>query len=145
MRAIADAMYLQGFWLEAQIALHLLPERGLPAVHFKLVWFEHSHGHGGICSDRLVRRCVFGAQLELPLLTFACRCKTIYFETQVRKDIVIDDVVEKNGIRIEGFLRQDYAIIKRFVVVANGSAPAYQPPDGRLPRSNSMPLDRNSL
>lgn len=138
-------MYLWSFWLEAQITLDLLPERGLPPVHFKLAWVEHSHGHGGIGSDRLVRCCVFGAQLELPLLTFACRCKTIYFETQVRKDIVIDDVVEKNGIRIEGFLRQDYAIIKRFVVVANGSAPAYQPPDGRLPRSNSMPLDRNTL
>ena len=145
MRAIAVTMYLWSSWLETQIALHLLPERGLPPIHFKLAWLEYSHGHGGIGSDRLVRCSVFGTQLELPLLTFACRRKAVYFKTKVRKDIVIDDVVKKNGIRIEGFLRQDYAIIKRFVVVANGSAPAYQPPDGRLPRSNSMPLDPNSL
>ena len=130
---------------ETHITLNLLPERRLPPVHFELARFEYSHGHGGIGPDGLIRRCVFGTQLELAFLTFPSRGQSVHFKTQVRQDIVIDDVVEKHGIRVEGFLRQDYAIIKRFVVVANGSAPTYRPPDGRLPRSNFMPLDRNSL
>jgi hypothetical protein len=130
---------------ETQIALDLLPERRLPPVHFELVRFEYGHGHGGIGSNGIICRCVFGTQLESAFLTFPRRGQAVHFKTQVRQDIVIDDVVEKYGIRVEGFLRQDYAIIKRFVVVANGSAPTYRPPDGRLPISNFMPLDRISL
>jgi len=50
-------------------------------------------------------------------------CQTIDLETQVRKYVIVDDVIEEYGIRIEGLFRQNYAIIKRFGLAANGYYP----------------------
>ena len=42
-------------------------------------------------------------------------------QAQVRQHLVIDDVVEEHGVRVEGFLRQDDAVFagKCFVVTDN--------------------------
>lgn len=130
---------------ETQITLDLLPKRGLPSIDLELSRFEHRYRHGRIRLDGLICRHVFRAQLQFPLPSFTRGSQAVHFQAQVRQDIIVDDVIEKDSIRVEGLLRQDYAVIKRFVVVANGSAPTFQPPDGRVPKGNSMPLARDSL
>ncbi|MCH7821442.1 MAG: hypothetical protein IIA07_05435 [Proteobacteria bacterium] len=42
-------------------------------------------------------------------------------QAQIRQDIIIDNVVKKNSVRVEAFLRQDDTVIIGFVV-ANGGA-----------------------
>jgi hypothetical protein len=51
-------------------------------------------------------------QLESPSFLICSIGEAVDSETQVRQDLVIDDVVKKDGVRIEGFLRQDDAIIE---------------------------------
>lgn len=48
--------------------------------------------------------------------------QAINCQTQVRQDIIVNDILQENRIRIEGFLGQKDAIIKGFVV-ANGTVP----------------------
>lgn len=48
--------------------------------------------------------------------------QTIYCQTKAWQDIVIDDVLEKHGIRIEGFPVQDDAFIK-IPIFTNGPSP----------------------
>lgn len=108
--------------LETDIAPDLLPPARLPAVNLELLGIERRLGQRGVGRQRLVRRNILGKQLELVVLAFRRRRQTIDGETQVRQHFVIDDVIEENGIRVEGFFRQDDALIKGFVA-ANGSGP----------------------
>jgi hypothetical protein len=55
---------------------------------------------------------ILGPQLESPSFLICSIGEAVDSETQVRQDLVIDDVVKKDGVRIEGFLRQDDAIIE---------------------------------
>ncbi len=48
--------------------------------------------------------------------------QSIYRQAKAWQDIVIDDVLEKHGIRIEGFPVQDDAFIK-ILFFANGTSP----------------------
>ena len=108
---------------EADVALDLLPERGLPPVDLELVGIENRDWHSRIRSDRVIGGNVFRTQLKPALLTFAGGCQPVYFEAQVGQHLVINDVVEEYGIRIERIFRQDHAVIKGFALVANGVCP----------------------
>jgi hypothetical protein len=63
-------------------------------------------------TDPLVCGNILGPQLESPSFLICSIGEAVDSETQVRQDLVIDDVVKKDGVRIEGFLRQDDAIIE---------------------------------
>jgi hypothetical protein len=87
-----------------------------------LLGTEQCDRHGGIGLDCVVRGNVFGAQLQSTFLAVFGLGQTINLKIQIRQHIVVDDVLEKYGVRIEGFLRQDDAIIKN-LVPANGTIP----------------------
>jgi hypothetical protein len=56
------------------------------------------------------------------MLLLAGLGQTVHCQAQVRQDIIVNDILQENRIRIEGFLVQNDAIIKGFVV-ANGTVP----------------------
>ena len=62
--------------------------------------------------------------------------QAVDLETQVRQNVVIDDVIEKHGFGIESVLCQDYAVIECFVVLTDGSAPFVRT------KHNCMPTGR---
>jgi hypothetical protein len=98
--------------LETNITLELAPERGLPAVNFELLGIELRGRHRRIGRYRFVRGALMGSYLEPALAAVGAIGEPVDGQTQVREDLVIDDIVEEYGIRIEGVLRQDDAIVK---------------------------------
>ena len=56
------------------------------------------------------------------MLAFGILSQPVDGETQVGQDIVINDIVKENGVRIERILGQYDAIVECFVV-ANGPNP----------------------
>jgi len=108
--------------LKADDALHPAPEGRLPARDLELLGIELYDRQRGVRADLLIRGDVLRAQLKAMVLTFSRRRKAVDLEAQIRQHIVIDDVVKKYGIRIEGFLRQDDAIIE-WPVLADGDIP----------------------
>jgi len=69
---------------------------------------------------RLIRCHITGTKLQAAMLLLAGLSQTVYCQAQVRQNIVINNILQENRIRIEGFLGQNDAIIKGFVV-ANGT------------------------
>jgi hypothetical protein len=65
---------------------------------------------------------VLRPHLEPALPSLCSVGKAIDREAQVGQDLVIDDIVEKYGVRVEGFLRQDDAIIE-WPVLADSAVP----------------------
>jgi hypothetical protein len=63
-------------------------------------------------ADRLIRGDILGPQFEPAFLPVCAIGQAVDSETQVRQDLVIDDIVKKYRIRVEGFLRQDDALIE---------------------------------
>ena len=59
-----------------------------------------------------VVRGVFGTHFEVRGMDGTRIGQTVDGETQVRQHVIVDDVVEEHGIRIEGVLRQDDAIVE---------------------------------
>ena len=98
--------------LEANVALDLLPETRLPSINVELIIAECCYRHGRIGRNRFICSNIFGTQFERSSLTIACVCESVNCETWARQNLVVDNVVEKYGIRIEGFLRQDYAFVE---------------------------------
>ena len=98
--------------LEADITFELAPERGLPAVHFELFGVEARRRHRRIGRDRIICGAFSGTHLQPAFATVGTICEAVYCQTEVRKDLIVDDVVEEYGIRVEGVLRQDDAIVK---------------------------------
>jgi hypothetical protein len=88
--------------LKADDTFHPAPERRLPAIDRQR----------RVRADPLVCGNILGPQLESPSFLICSIGEAVDSETQVRQDLVIDDVVKKDGVRIEGFLRQDDAIIE---------------------------------
>ena len=98
--------------LKADNALHPAPERRLPALDLELLRVELNGRQGGVGADLLVGRGIFGPQLE-PALAAVCTVgEAVDREAEVRQDLVIDDIVQEYGVRVEGLLRQDDAIIE---------------------------------
>lgn len=102
--------------LEAEIALDLLPQAGLPAVDVELIGIKGCDWHRRVRADYLIRRYIFRAQIKPPGFLLARVGKPINGKTQIRQYIVIDDIVQEHGVRIERVLGQNDAIIKGFVV-----------------------------
>jgi hypothetical protein len=98
--------------LKADNPLHPAPERRLPAFDLELLGIESYCGHRRVRAGRLVCRDVLRPQLEPASLPVCPVSETVYSKAQVGQDLVIDDIVQKNGVRVEGFLRQDDAIIE---------------------------------
>ena len=73
---------------------------------------ELGNWHSGISFVGVICSHVFRPHLQLTCLTIGRVGKTVDFETEVRQYLVVDNIVQKNGIRVEGFLRQNDAIIK---------------------------------
>jgi hypothetical protein len=74
----------------------------------------------------------------LAALAIAGIRQTVYCKAQVRKHVVINDIVKEDCVRIERFLVQNDAIIKGFVVTDGSvSACGYE--------LNFRTIDRKSL
>jgi hypothetical protein len=108
--------------LKADHALDLAPERRLPTVHFELFGIELRGGQRRIRTGLVVGCGVFRTHLQLALALVGAISEAVDGEAQVRQNLVIDDIVEKNGIRVEGFLRQDDTVVE-CAVLANGYVP----------------------
>ena len=98
--------------LKADDALHPAPEGRLPACDFELLGIEFYGRQRGVRADLLIRSDVLGSHFEPPFPAVCTIGKAVDSKTQVGQDLVVDDIVEKHGIRVEGFLRQDDAIIE---------------------------------
>lgn len=109
MRQIGDSPPLPS---EADVASDFLPQTRLPTIDVELIRSERRDRHGRIGWYRFICGNVFGAQFQLALSAIARIRQAIHRQAKVRQNLVINDVVKKNGIRIEGFLRKDYAIVK---------------------------------
>ena len=97
--------------LKADDPLHLAPEGRLPAVDLELLRIELHGRHRGVGAHLLVRG-ILGSQFEPASPLVRSVGETIDSKAQVGKDLVIDDIVKKDGIRVEGILRQNDAIIE---------------------------------
>lgn len=86
---------------EAEIALYFFPETGFPAVDIQLIRIECRNRHRRIGANDLVCGHIVRAQVETAFPCFPGFGQTINRETQVGQYVIIDDVVEKYGIRIE--------------------------------------------
>lgn len=105
-----------GVDLKADDALHPAPERRLPAGDFELFRIELYRGQGRIGTDLLDHGRIVRPQLELASAAIGAVGKAVDREAQVGQDLVVDDIVEKDGIGVEGFLRQDDTIIESAVL-----------------------------
>lgn len=101
--------------LEAEVALYLFPQARLPTVYIELIGTEGGDRHGRIRRNGIIRSHVFRTQLEFPLFAVAQIRQAVNGQIKIRQYIVVDDIVEKNGIRIENLFREDYAVIERLV------------------------------
>ena len=108
--------------LKADDSLHLPPKRRLPAFHFELLGIELYGRQRRIGAYLLVCGNILRPQLEPALPPLRCVRETIDRQAEVRQDLVIDDIVQKDGIRVESFLRQDDAIFE-WPVLADGGVP----------------------
>ena len=98
--------------LKADNALRFAPERRLPAIDLELLGIKFHCRQRRVGADSLVFGNILGPQLESPSFLVCSIGEAVDSKTQVRQDLVIDDVVKKDGVRIEGFLRQDDTIIE---------------------------------
>ena len=78
--------------------------------------------HRCIRCRRVICRGIFRAQFQLAFLVLGRGRQTVDSQTQVRQYIVIDDVVQKDGVGIERFLGQDDAVVKSRIL-ADGDTP----------------------
>ena len=122
-----DGLVFKNHWgivLEAQVAFDFFPKRRFPTVDFQYFGIQGCDGHGRIGMHCLIRGGIFRAQVKLSGPALSGLCQTVHRKTQVRQNFVVDDIFQKDGIRIEGVLRQDDAIITgKSFVVANRSIP----------------------
>jgi hypothetical protein len=65
---------------------------------------------------------VFRTQLQLAFALVGAIGQAVNGEAQVRQNLVVDNIVQEYGIRVEGFLRQDDAVVE-CAVLANGYVP----------------------
>ena len=98
--------------LKADDALHPAPERRFPASDLELLGIEFYCRQRRVRADLLVRSNIVGPQLEPASPLVRSIGEAVDSKTQVGQDLVIDDIVKKDGIRVEGFLRQDDAFIE---------------------------------
>ncbi len=98
--------------LKADNALHLSPEGRLPAIDLELLGIESYCRHCRVRADLVVRRNIFGPQLEPASPPVRPVGKAVDSKAQVGQNLVIDDIVHEDGIRVEGVLRQDDALIE---------------------------------
>jgi len=108
--------------LKADDSLHLAPKRRLPAFHFELLGVELYCRQRRVGANLLVCGNILRPQLEPALPPLRCVRETIDRQAEVRQDLVIDDIVKKDGIRVEGFLREDDAVFE-WPVLADGGVP----------------------
>ncbi len=113
--------------LETQVAFDLLPQRRFPAINFEYVRIQYCNWHRCVGLDHFVRCYVLRTYIKLAGPAFFGLSKTVDSETQVWQYLVINDVVEKHGVGVEGFFRQDDAFIKGFVL-ANRFVPGTECP-----------------
>ncbi len=105
---------------ETKVSQKFSPNAGFPAIDFYMIWIEYRDGHRGRGFDFFVSR-IFRSQFHIRFPAFAGRNQTINGETQIGKHIVVDDVVQEDGIGIKRILGQDDAIVE-WLLFANGSA-----------------------
>jgi hypothetical protein len=98
--------------LKADNTLHPAPERRLPAFDFELLRVQLYGRQSSVRADLLVCSGILGPQLEPALASVCTIGEAVDSKAQVGQDLVIDDVVQEHGIRVEGLLRQDDAIIE---------------------------------
>jgi hypothetical protein len=101
-----------GGCLKADEALHPSQEGRFPAIDFELFRIEFHGRKRRIGANRLVRSNVFGPQFQDAPAAVGTVGKTIDRQAQVRQHLVVDDIVQEHGIRVESILRQDDAIIE---------------------------------
>ena len=106
---------------ETKVSQKFSPNAGFPAIDLYMIWIEYRDGHRGRGFDFFVSR-IFRSQFHICFAAFARSNQTINGETQIGKHIVVDDVVQEDGVGIKRILGQDDAIVE-WLLFANGSAP----------------------
>jgi len=87
--------------LESDITLELLPPARLPTINVELVRVERSDRHGCVGSIGLVDGHIVRTQLKPAVLSVTGLCQSVHRQVWIGQHIVIDNVVEKYGFRIE--------------------------------------------
>lgn len=107
---------------KTDIAFDLFPQARLPPIDIQEFIAQCRDGHRRIGWQGFVRGNIFRSHFKLALFAVTRLSQTIDGKAKVWQHVVIDDVVEKHGVRIEGFFRQKHAIVKG-LVAANRSIP----------------------
>lgn len=107
---------------ESDISPEFLPPARFPSIHVEMLRIERGNGHGCIRLNGLVGSDVFRTQLKPAVFAVTRRRQTFDGQARVRQYLIVDDVIEKHCFRIERLRRQNYAIIKAFVIT-DGSIP----------------------
>ena len=90
-----------------------------------MLGIELRGGHRRVRRDRFVGSAVLGPQLEPAPAAIGPFGQPVDGEAEVRKYLVVDDVVEEYGIRVESVFRQDDTIVK-CAVLADLCVPGFQ-------------------
>ena len=101
--------------LESQVSFDLSPKGGFPAVDFKMFRIEDGNRHrcGRLyCFVFLVVRTKF--KFRAILVTWIS--ESINRQTEVGEHVIVNNVFEEDGIRIERFLGQNDAVGECLVV-----------------------------
>ena len=108
--------------LKADDSLHPAQEGRFPAFDFELLGIEFDIRQRSVGAEPLARTSVRGMHLEPAFSPVRRSGKAVYSKTQAGQNVVIDDIVKKYGVRVEGILRQDDAIIE-WPVLADSDLP----------------------
>ena len=116
--------------LQAEVTFDLLPPGRFPPVNFdEIICAEGRDRHGRVGLGFVVCGNIFRPQLKPSFFAVPGFCQTVDGETQIRQHVVVDDVIVKHSIGVEGFLRQNDAIITgKCFFVADGSDPLMEQP-----------------
>jgi len=121
----ADSVAPQAALLQAKVAFDLFPPGRFPPVNFdEIICVEGSDGHGCVRCDFFVCSKILGAQLELARFVVSGFGQPVDGKAEIRQHVIVNDVFEKHSIGVEGFLRQDDAVVAgKCFVVADGCDP----------------------
>lgn len=107
-----NALFLQNIRSsKTEIGTYFSPQAGFPSIDFEVFRVQPCDWHG-----RRRQVCfvggIFGPHIKRAFATFAVCIQAVNRQTKKRQYVVVDDVIEKNGIRIEGIFRKDDALRK---------------------------------
>ena len=80
---------------------------------------------GVVALITLLSLAVGAGRAEAGPITVSSVGQSIDRQTQVRQDLVVDDIVHEYCVRVEGFARQNDAFVKS-LILANSAGPVFE-------------------